>query len=84
MITTSEFIDEIIDRCIRTAKEEERIHPNFVLSKKGRQVLTGKVKRRMTDSMYPPELLERDIAVILGAYLIGYQYGFDAGKDLKK
>jgi hypothetical protein len=74
--------DEVIDRCIRISKEEERVHQNFVLSKKGRKVLWHKVRGRMDDPMFPA-MIERDIAIIMAAFLTGFQYGFDAGKGIE-
>jgi|GEM_PF-3180854 len=79
---TDEQIDLIIKRTIELAIETDRVHEHFVMSKKAHSVLKAKIKARINDPIFP-EMIDRDIAMQVGAFLIGFQYGFDAGIQTK-
>jgi hypothetical protein len=66
----------MIDQAIATAKFAQRIHPDFTLVGKGREMLMTKLMRRWQTT--EPERRAEVSAVIIACYIMGYQYGFDA------
>ena len=68
--------NKMIDHAIETAKLGQRVHPDFTLVGKGREMLLTKLINRWDKT--EPERRNEVSAIIISCYIIGYQYGFDA------
>ncbi len=72
-------MNDKIDIAIATAKAVQRIHPDFILVGKARQMLLDKLVSRWPRTEV--ERREELAAIIISCYLVGYQYGFDSAVD---